>query len=921
MGGIHKLTKNGQTIYPATTTDAVVDKNTKKNIIHSINNAYLSDIFLPDSNLEGLGCGSIIDFGIVSLPENYSTELYLRHFNNKKGLLQITDSNENVIAQYLKNTPKSGIEVIEISQWHSSGVTLGAIVNWDAIGSITSFSGGKLHINKNRKFIGDLHEAVYNLNKKLEGLDFSQYYYILYNIRKWSGEGTAGLDSAKKNLYDNKIINIWGKCDTKISIIHLRNAKDSLIQIAETSNLKNLVAQYFVSSVTSGVQTHKLTNLSSAPEGTEIYVTVDWNQVTNETLGSTKETSIDVLFLPENEITGSIDDKLSQVGINTKDISEIKESIFEQTSWEDGSDFSLINNSILDVWNDSVIDDGSTIYLAYARSRNALIQFWSKKDESSPVAQFFPSDGTEIVRKGIETVDVKFLSGNGHDGETFKVLVNWDLVPESANRLGIEFPLKRLRKYMNYFSYKRLGELEKKMEYVSLPDWFKDEENNQLSINVFGDIISKQFKDKWFSYNKDLEILLLGDSIVGLQSTSGEIPDKESIALPPGCQYYHWTWGLYNQIVKNKPIYNRADSDIFTKTGTFEKITSSGETKLDQPSHFGEWSVVANTYQCNDAGASVQFEWNLGEYEKLNIIHSLNPDGANCVIQIGDGSFNYNGKVLLSIDKSEWIEANNYFVNQNSNPNSLSESECEQQGFALHQRHRRIWMKRVEGTSDVLTISFKKTDVDEDKYIYFWGTERWNGYTTIITNLGRGGRSTDLLNKNISDVIERNPDLVIHSLSLANETKTPITTLKSQYKRFFFGGEEDDQEWIKQRSMLTKSENYTKFSYLVIMPHGRGSDFIGNTVAPATIDNIPQYFRYKIMAKYIKDNAELYENVSVIELFDQILNEGKRMGMNFEQTLIGTSNHPGSFTSDGIHLNRLGSAIYVKYLSPIFDLL
>lgn len=78
---------------------------------------------------------------------------------------------------------------------------------------------------------------------------------------------------------------------------------------------------------------------------------------------------------------------------------------------------------------------------------------------------------------------------------------------------------------------------------------------------------------------------------------------------------------------------------------------------------------------------------------------------------------------------------------------------------------------------------------------------------------------------------------------------------------------------------------------------------------------------YKIMTKFIKDNMTNYENASVIELFDQILHEGKRMGMTFEQTLAGTSNYAGSLTSDGIHLNRLGSAIYTKYLSALFDLM
>lgn len=46
MAKIHKLTKNGQTIYPATTTDAVVDAETKKTVKEKINYLYLTNINL-----------------------------------------------------------------------------------------------------------------------------------------------------------------------------------------------------------------------------------------------------------------------------------------------------------------------------------------------------------------------------------------------------------------------------------------------------------------------------------------------------------------------------------------------------------------------------------------------------------------------------------------------------------------------------------------------------------------------------------------------------------------------------------------------------------------------------------------------------------------------------------------------------------
>lgn len=879
-------------------------------------------IFMPDSDTMDLKPGVLIDFGVKTIPEGYDKELYITYINNNSGgpnlqnLIQIRDEDGTIVAQKYYSEKLSGITEVDISDTYT-GFSFGAIINNDI--DNTKLFDKSLHINKERKFAGFIPNVVKQIVNELSDIDLDQYNYILYNIRKYDGEGTAGLDIKKQPIYKDKIISIWGKCSVPLSIIHVRNATDTLLQLSRQDDTSSNIAQIYLLSPSSGIKTTKLDNLSKAPEGTELYATVNWDNITDD-IANTTDRKIDILFLPENEIKNSVD--IQQISANKENIDGLKENIFEPTSWDDNADFSKINNAILDVWNNNVKKDDSTIYLRVVRASNPLIQFVSVRgaDYTKTIAQYYPEQ-SDVVKTGTETISVKFLPGKGHDGESFNLLIDWDALPTtSVIYLDVDFPLNRLRDYMNKDAYARLSQLERKLSAISFPNWFRDEVNNQLSINVFGDVISKQFKDKWFAFNKDLEIVLLGDSIVGLQSASGAIPEYEAIALPPDCQYYHWTWGLYTRLVKNKPVYNRADSSVFTKIGDFEQINAGSGEKLDMPSMFGEWSVAANTYQSNAANAAVEFDWNLDEYEKLNIIHSLNPDGASCAIQIGDGTSTYNGMVLVSLDKSEWVEANNFALSQNSNPNNLSTAECEQQGHALHQRHRRIWMKRVVETGTI-TVTFKKTEVDTEKYMYFWGTERWNGYTTIITNLGRGGRTTSLLNRNISDVIDRNPDLVIHSLSLANETTVALDNLKRDYKRFFFGGEDGAPDWVKQRSMLTKSENYTKFSYLVFMPHGRGADFVGDTVAPATIDKTPQYFRYKIMAKFIKDNMTNYENVSVIELFDQILHEGKRMGMTFEQTLAGTNKYAGSLTLDGIHLNRLGSAIYTKYLSALFDLM
>ena len=79
------------------------------------------------------------------------------------------------------------------------------------------------------------------------------------------------------------------------------------------------------------------------------------------------------------------------------------------------------------------------------------------------------------------------------------------------------------------------------------------------------------------------------------------------------------------------------------------------------------------------------------------------------------------------------------------------------------------------------------------------------------------------------------------------------------------------------------------------------------------------YYKYRKIGEYIRENGEAYDGLSIINLFDQLIHEGMYRGMTMEDTFSGTSQNPGSFTSDGIHLNGLGSLMWTKYLSPLFD--
>ena len=120
----------------------------------------------------------------------------------------------------------------------------------------------------------------------------------------------------------------------------------------------------------------------------------------------------------------------------------------------------------------------------------------------------------------------------------------------------------------------------------------------------------------------------------------------------------------------------------------------------------------------------------------------------------GDGKAQvYNG--------TQWVEANGYVFSQKT------QNLAQGQGYALHLSDQKVKMRRV-ATTGAITLKFSKgSDAD---FLYFWGTERWNGATIFITNVARAGRYLELLHNNFkNDVVERKPDLILFEIPLINE--------------------------------------------------------------------------------------------------------------------------------------------------------
>lgn len=428
------------------------------------------------------------------------------------------------------------------------------------------------------------------------------------------------------------------------------------------------------------------------------------------------------------------------------------------------------------------------------------------------------------------------------------------------------------------------------------------------SINVFGDVLPPSFKEKMIYGSDDLLIVCQGDSITGLVQNCDE-EDVPSQSNPFG-QYKSYVSLMQNQVSKVKPFYNRLDSvrdgsDFFTKDGTWEQATTDTFSPNGNPAIIDssrENSVTALTYRSLSDNASASFVFDADSYDKCNIIFTKNKNAGSMGISIQEG----NGKMLASLDRRTWVEANGFTHSQASvtPSNTNGEAACE--------RHRRIWMKKAEGVNGEIHITYART-ANDGSFVYFWGTEMYSGRAFLFDNIGRSGRTIGLLSYNISDVFDRNPDLTLLEMPITNDLyhHTTESELFAAYD-WYFGNNGN-------RSYKVRSNDYEDYPIIIVLPHTRASFFDGNaaimdSTTLQTIRTAPAYCIYKKVFGYLYQQLKNYPNVSFINLCDQFLNEAEYRYGDWQTGLAG-----GNLTADSTHLNQRGSDIYRKYLSAIFQ--
>lgn len=421
--------------------------------------------------------------------------------------------------------------------------------------------------------------------------------------------------------------------------------------------------------------------------------------------------------------------------------------------------------------------------------------------------------------------------------------------------------------------------------------------------------LPEAFLDLWRARDRDIEILLVGDSLTGNTGGSGENPDAAH--SPPGFNHLHWGYLLWDKICDNKPICDRFDSQrdgrpVFDTTGTWAHHSAG---KFNEPGHAGEHSRGTDgTWMSSSPNAAVSFVFDADTHEKLNIVEGRHPDGARVRIRVAEGD----GRLLASLDKRAWAEANGFAFSQQQ----VSEQSITITGIALHQRHRRVWMKVADETvSGPLHISFERdpADADPDAYLYFWGTERWSGNSVFVTNLGRGGRRIELLNRNITDIYDRHPNLVILQLPLNNEYRIATPRLEEAYRWYFFGQPDNPDSFRHTRSLAANSNGFTDFTCLAVLPTGRTQYWDGDTPQDHNGPNdlLPHVKFKRIFAFLSAENA--CPGLRFFNLHDRMIEEARGRNWTIEEALA-----RGNFTTDGVHLSPLASRLYAEYLAALF---
>lgn len=485
-----------------------------------------------------------------------------------------------------------------------------------------------------------------------------------------------------------------------------------------------------------------------------------------------------------------------------------------------------------------------------------------------------------------------------------------DLIPENSYTANVEFK-KSVKitntaiKYVASCGYVNNGAFNFNVEVSSGTNVIEDIITLSSLRNYYPNAMSKAqgFVQKYLS-GEDVNIMLLGDSITAVANQKQNSNLNE---VPCFMEHQNWCYWLWKYINKSQNIIHRRYDypDFFTFTGTFAETSAN--------------SLEPYNYVSTDENPSFEFDWNLADYEKTNVLLPRNGGQCSGGIKIEILSNGVATDDLVEyFNGSSWVEANGVVLSlrlaSDTSPSGLNISRN------LRNKFRR---KAASGT-----ISVKVSKNSTEGKLQMWGVEQWNGQGVFIINAAFGGAATYELAQGISEKITHHlPDLVLFELTLVNNFGDRMSESNSKELMYndFYDFIWGDRSGTTPNGLSLKelSNNWTDWQVILIVPHWRHQWVDGNEFR-MTIENTPVKYSaldcYNVVLGLIKAKGDL----EYLNLGAEMKREAFQRGLTLEQSYNGitdaTMDATDCFTQDTVHLNNLGSKIYGKYIAPIFDM-
>jgi hypothetical protein len=327
------------------------------------------------------------------------------------------------------------------------------------------------------------------------------------------------------------------------------------------------------------------------------------------------------------------------------------------------------------------------------------------------------------------------------------------------------------------------------------------------------------FLDKWLRMDKDLYVVMTGDSILAHQySNEKSLPSVAEV--PPLCDRMAVGGHIWDIVKKGSPQYRRfdygkndlishwsdkwkgGDDPFFTESGNFETYYVSGSnsqsaydnqysltrvstkiTQRDCPiNNFGNWDFerwIPRRVATNSL-SFIKFKIPAG-YSKFDFIYDTNKQADdNVTINVTIGG---KGKVKVSTDRSkaDFIEADGYVFSQKETNSG--------DGYDTANVTKRLFFTKP--IDEEIEIRIMKSS-DTSKYLFYWGVTYWGTanepYACHLVNTARGSSRLGNIygeRKHRFQSIVESPDLIITELTLINnssDTTNPTNMINDYIK-------------------------------------------------------------------------------------------------------------------------------------------